>query len=231
MKRYPVSSTGSMAFEGLGQLEVSGGTDRVHPSRDPVGQPNTPLPMRADPYHPSLPVQSYLVTTPLVYPKPVTYPGNLSLMSLTLRFSEGLHNLLPQHMAAVLEEQFEGWVRVPTASRDELLDLLARIGAAPDQALRATIIDALDNRAAALQFSEPRSFRVRDLLTLATAVTAYSALGSEALVVVALAGSCFVLMQVFLGVATVANYGVTRIGMALVDRLADKVRPGGTPPP
>jgi hypothetical protein len=133
-------------------------------------------------------------------------------------------------MAAALQEELEGWVRTATASRDQVLDLLAMVGPELHWPLREAIIVALDHRAAALQFSEPRSFRVRDLLTLATAVTAYSALGSDALVVVALAGSCFVLLQVFLGLATVTNYGVTQIGTVLVDRVVEKLR-GGAPPP
>jgi hypothetical protein len=178
----------------------------------------------------SLPVQSYLVTTPLVYPTPLNSPDAPSLVSLTLRFDDGLHNLLPGHMAAALQEELEGWVRTATASRDQVLDLLAMVGPELHWPLREAIIVALDHRAAALQFSEPRSFRVRDLLTLATAVTAYSALGSDALVVVALAGSCFVLLQVFLGLATVTNYGVTQIGTVLVDRVVEKLR-GGAPPP
>jgi hypothetical protein len=256
MRRYPVSSsTGSSPME-WGSEVRAGALAGVHPPLDPVGQPSTPLPLRANPQQPpepqqpimspgvigtqpgpgggatgtSLPVQSYLVTTPLVYPTPLNYAGAPSLVSLTLRFGDGLHNLLPGHMAALLEEECEGWVRVPTTSRDQVLDLLARVGTQPDQALREAIIVALDHRTAALQFSEPRSFGVRDLLTLATAVTAYSALGSDALVVVALAGTCFVLLQVFLGLATVINYGVTRIGTVLVDRVAEKLL-GGAPPP
>lgn len=256
MRRQPVSARGSAPTEWspeqVGYIPVH----RLGPSLDPFGQANTPLPLRATPQQPpepqqpimspgvigaqlgrdlgvigiGLPVQSYFVTTPLVYPTPPGYAAAPSLVSLTLRFGDGLHNLLPEHMAAVLQEELEGWVRIATASRDQVLDLLTMVGTQPDWPLREAIIAALDDRAAALQFSEPRSFRVRDLLTLATAVTVYSALGSDALVVVALAGSCFVLLQVFLGLAAVTNYGVTRIGTVLVDRVADKLR-GGAPPP
>jgi hypothetical protein len=241
--------------QAIAQQGGTGDLRRHHPSLDPVGQPGTPLPLRANPQQPepqqpimspgiigtqpgsgggvtgtSLPVQSYLVTTPLVYPTPLNSPDAPSLVSLTLRFDDGLHNLLPGHMAAALQEELEGWVRTATASRDQVLDLLAMVGPELHWPLREAIIVALDHRAAALHFSEPRSFRVRDLLTLATAVTAYSALGSDALVVVALAGSCFVLLQVFLGLATVTNYGVTQIGTVLVDRVVEKLR-GGAPPP
>jgi hypothetical protein len=208
MRRYWVSSsTGPSPVEWVPQQGGSDALRRPHPSLGPLGQASTPLPLRVNPQQPPeqqqpimspgvmgaqpdpssgatdtrLPVQSYLVITPL------DYPGELSLVSLTLRFGAGLHNLLPEHMTAALAEELDGWLRVPTTSRSALLDLLATVGTELNPTLRAAIIAALDQRAAALQFSEPRSFRASDLLTLATAVTAFSAVGSDVLVVVALA--------------------------------------------
>ena len=109
--------------------------------------------------------------------------------------------------------------------RGELLDLLATISGELNPVLRQAMINALDQRAAALHFSDPRSFRVSDLLKFASAAAAFSALGSDAIVVVAVAGSCFVLLQI----AWVASYAVTQIGTALVDRVAEKLRRGGAP--
>ena len=222
LRRYPVSSSSPIPIEALSSVGAQS-TGRATLTVA-VGRSTT----QAQPDDPGLPVQSYLVTTPL---------GVLdaTLVSLTLRFGESLHNQLPDLMAATLSEEFEGWVRVRVPSGTALLNRLAGRGR-PRRALRAAIIEALDDRAAALQFSDPRSFRASELLKLATGIAAFTALpGPDVLVGVVVAGSSLIILQtawgIGTGLGTTAHYAVTQIGKAMVDRVAQKIRAGSQPPP
>jgi hypothetical protein len=260
MRRHWVSSsTGPSPVEWVPQ---QAGTDSLRarrPSRAALDQASTPLPLiqgaeQRPPQQPpvmsagapvssplgsppdlsigatdtGLPVQSYLVTTPLNFP-------NAALVSLTLRFGEGLHNLLPEHVAAALDEEFEGWVRVPMASSSALLDRLATTGSDLNPSLRAAIIEALDERAAVLQFSLPTPFRIPDLQRLRTGILGFSKVSPARFFVgVLVAGTCIIALQVAWGIGsglrTTADYAVTQIGEAVVDRIAQRLRAGDSPP-
>src|SRR5271166_1419557 len=82
---------------------------------------------------PAVPVQSFLVTTPL--------GGNAELISLTLRFAPPLHNIVSDAVPGLLRADLEGWTREVLGSGDALLDRLA----GGDHTLRAAIVAALDD--------------------------------------------------------------------------------------
>jgi len=167
-------------------------------------------------------VQTYLVTTPLRLPP--NFIG-ATLFSLTLRFSPSYHNTLAEHLSSVLTEEFEGWNRELVTSGAALLNRLAAHGSEVSQPLRTAIVDALDNYAAALRFSDPRSFTAKELVTLGTGVAAFSAMpAGEALVGVVLAGTSIVFLQVAWALGTSASYAITELSRAWVDKTARRLR-------
>jgi hypothetical protein len=264
LKRYPVTSSSPVGTEALASVaappnkdllgvgpigggnvsgnvggniggNVLGISDDAHLSGPSGGQTAgratltlTPEPpTSAGPSDPGLPVQSYLVTTPLI--------PDWSLVSLTLRFDEGLHNRLPDHIAAALAEEFEGWAREPMPSGTALLDRLVTVGSDVSQPLRAAIIEALDERAAVLQFSDPRSFRLVDLEKLATGLVAFAKLPRRDLVVgVVRVAGCPIFLSVVLGLGTglqvSTHHAVTEISNVMVDRVAQRLRAEDSPP-
>jgi hypothetical protein len=157
---------------------------------------------------PPVPVQTYLVATPL--------GGNAELISLTLRFDSSLHNIVSDAVPELLSADLEDWTREVLDSGDALLDRLA----GGDHSLRAAIVAALDDRAAALRFSNPTPFRASDLRRLKDAIVAFSKLKPRtALVGVISLGACLVMVQVSWGVgaglSTTAEYAVSEVGKAL----------------
>lgn len=208
-----VAGVGNAA--GRGVAEAVGEAVWTQPTPGSVGDP-----MRA---------QTYIVLTPL------NFPG-ATLISLTLRFGDGFHNLMPAHVTATLAEEFEGWVREPLKSGIELINRLATIGSDLNPSLRVAIIEALDERAAALQFSDPSPFRLVDLEKLATGLVAFSKLPRRDLIVgVMRVAGCLILLSVVVGVGTglltTTQYAVTEIGNAMVDRVALKLRADDRPSP
>jgi hypothetical protein len=171
---------------------------------------------------PPIPVQSYLVTTPLGLADAV-------LISLTLRFDDALHNVLASTASELLIAEFDGWELEPLATGDALLERLAQ----GDTGLRAAIIQALDDRAAVLQFSDPTPFRLPDLKRIKEGIVAFSRLKPRtALVGVITFGACIILIQVSwgvgLGLSATAEYAVTEVGKVLVDGLTARLREPNT---
>jgi hypothetical protein len=206
LSRAPISSE-PLPVEGA---VIGPGTRRQHRRRRRRREPTAAEP---------LPVQTYLVTTPLV-------GFDAALVSLTIRFGQALHNVLPEHLAAVVAEELEGWERISISSGDALLDLLATTSDGIDQALREAIVTALDDGAAALRFSSPTPFRTFDLKSLASGVAAFAELARsprKVIVGVAVAASCIIVLQVAWGVGSglkaVSNYAVTQWGKAVVDKV------------
>jgi hypothetical protein len=218
IKRSPVVSSSPIGTEVSASVAAGG---------QATGRATLTFNVTPGPPKSEFPVQSYLVTTPLIL--------DASLVSLTLRFGEGFHNLLPEHVSATLADEFAGWVRLPVASGSALLDRLATVGTELNQSLRAAIIEALDEWAAALQFSDPRSFRLVDLEKLATGLVAFAKLPRRDLVVgVVRVAGCVIFLCVVLGVGSglqdSTHHAVTEIANAMVDRIAQRLRAGDSPP-
>jgi hypothetical protein len=166
---------------------------------------------------PAVPVQSYLVTTPL--------GSNAELISLTLRFDPVLHNIVSDAVPELLRADIEGWTREALGSGDALLDRLA----GDDQSLRAAIVEALDNRAAVLRFSNPTPFHALDLKRIKEGIVAFSKLPLRTAVVgVFMMGACLIAVQVSWGVgaglSATAEYAVIEVGKALVDQITARIR-------
>jgi hypothetical protein len=172
---------------------------------------------RASDTQPPVPVQSYLVTTPL--------GGNAELISLTLRFEPPLHNIVSDVVPELLRADIEGWTREVLGSGDALLDRLA--GA--DHTLRDAIVAALDDSAAALPFSVPMPLRAAELKRIKDNIVAFSRLKPRTAVVgVFMISACLITLQVSWGVgaglSTTAQYAVSEVGKALVDRITARIR-------
>lgn len=132
-------------------------------------------------------------------------------------------------MGAVLGEEIEGWTRIPVASGSALLDRLATVGSELSPDLRDAIIEALDERAAALRFSDPTPFRSDHLRTLALGIVAFTELSTHNVVVgVLTAGLSYISLQIMFGIGNglrkASDYGVTQIGKTLVDRMMQRLR-------
>jgi hypothetical protein len=167
---------------------------------------------------PAVPVQSYLVTTPLG-------GADAELISLTLRFHPTLHNIVSDAVPELLRAGLEGWTRGMLGSGDALLDRLA----GEDASLRAAIVAALDNRAAVLQFSDPTPFRAVDLKRIKDGIVAFSRLKPRTAVVgVITLSACLIAVQVSWGVgrglSATAEYAVIEVGKALVDGITARIR-------
>ena len=175
----------------------------------------------------SLPVQRFLVTTPLSF-------QGASLISLTLRFLDApYHNQLPDILAATLAEDFEGWASEPLASGAALLDRLAIIGPEVNPTLREAIIEALNDRAAALQFSDPHPFRYPNLENLAHGIHAFARLPARDFRVGLVRATTTVIIlavaiTLSVGAATVL---VTDFGNVITARAGQHVNAAGRTPP
>jgi hypothetical protein len=180
---------------------------------------DAPSEARVSDTQPAVPVQSYLVTTPLG-------GADAELISLTLRFHPTLHNIVSDAVPELLRAGLdEGWTREMLGSGDALLDRLA----GEDASLRAAIVAALDNRAAVLQFSDPAPFRAVDLKRIKDGIVAFSRLKPRTAVVgVITLSACLIAVQVSWGVgrglSATAEYAVIEVGKALVDGITARIR-------
>jgi hypothetical protein len=166
---------------------------------------------------PAVPVQSYLVTTPVA--------GNAELISLTLRFDPTLDNIISDAVPELLGADLEGWTREMLGSGDALLDRLA----GGDGSLRAAIVQALDDRAAVLRFSDPTPFHAVELKRIKDGIVAFSRLKPRTAVVgVITLGACLIAVQVSWGLgrglSATAEYAVVEVGKALVDGITARIR-------
>jgi hypothetical protein len=184
--------------------------------------PDVPAGARAPDTQPAVPVQSYLVTTPL-------RGVGADLISLTLRFRPTLHNIVSDAVPELIRAGLEGWTREMLGSGDALLDRLAD----GDASLRDAVVAALDNRAAVLQFSDPTPFPAGDLKRIRDGIVAFSRLKPRTAVVgVITLSACLIAVQVSWGVgrglSTTAEYAVVEVGKALVDGITAKLRETNT---
>jgi hypothetical protein len=188
----------------------------------PVAGSSAAAEARVSDTQPSEPVQSYLVTTPL--------DGRAELISLTLRFQPTLHNIVSDTIPELFRADLaEGWTRETMGSGDALLDRLA----GEDASLRSAIVQALDDRAAMLRFSDPAPFRSGDLKRIKDGIVAFSRLKPRtAFVGVITLGACLIAVQVSWGVgaglSATAEYAVTEVGKALVDAITARIRETNT---
>jgi hypothetical protein len=202
---------------------LTGATEVLPPMEPPASDRPTSVSggaadTRVSDTQPPISIQSYLVTTPLGI-------TDVALISLTLRFDDALHNVLASTASELLIAGFDGWELEPLATGDALLERLAR----GDTGLRAAIIQALDDRAAVLQFSDPTPFRLPDLKRIKEGIVAFSRLKPRtALVGVITLSACVILIQVSwgvgLGLSATAEYAVTEVGKVLVDGLTARLR-------
>jgi hypothetical protein len=160
-----------------------------------------------------------LVSTPL--------GGNAQLVSLTLRFDPTLHNIvsgvLPELVLA--DADLQGWILEDFGSGDAFLDRLAGKNAS----LRGAIVQALDDRAAMLRFSDPTPFRAGDLKRIKEGIVAFARLKPRtAFVGVITLGACLIAVQVSWGVgaglSVTAEYAVIEVGKAVVDGITARIR-------
>jgi hypothetical protein len=110
--------------------------------------------------------------------------------------------------------------------------LLGRL-AGEDVSLRRAIVEALDDGAAMLRFSDPTPFHAGDLKRIKDGIVAFSGLKPRtALVGVIMLGACVIAVQVSWGVgaglSATAEYAVTEVGKALVDGITARIRETNT---
>jgi hypothetical protein len=160
------------------------------------------------------PIQTFLVTTPL--------DTDFTLISLTLRFDERLHNELPRLPIDVVFQDIQGWAREDLPDGEVLLSRLVEPYGRLGLDVRGTIVDALD-MAAVLRFSDPRPLRLADLKNLKDGIVAFSQVGIRKTVVGVFAiGFTIILLQVAFGLGSglsvATDYAVTHLSKALVDQ-------------
>jgi tetratricopeptide (TPR) repeat protein len=158
---------------------------------------------------PPIPIQSYLVITPLGV-------ADASLISLTLRVANADDSVAFGAVQELLSKGIEGWIAESVPNGDALLDQLAERFGERSPAVRAAIIAALDDRAAVLQFSDPEPLRASFLRNLVEGVMTFAKHPRDAIVGVIMLSNAIILIQVSVGVGeglrTVINHAIVEFG-------------------